>query len=79
MKSTLTIILIFLLFVPASSAFGQYVELGLKLGPNIGFISGDGFTDLIAFWDDFGEETTGIRLGVTAGFFFSISIFEFLP
>ncbi len=78
MKSTFIIVLIFLFFVPAALVFGQYVELGFKLGPNIGFISGDGFTDLIASWDDFGEETTGIRLGVTGGFFFSISISEFL-
>jgi hypothetical protein len=78
MKSTFTAIVVLLLFLPASIVFGQYVELGLKLGPNIGFISGNGLTDLIQGWDDFGDDKTGMRLGVTGGLFFSISIFEFL-
>ena len=78
MKNLLITILAFLLFVPTSLAFSQFVKLGFKIGPNIGFISGDDFAEAVEIADDQGEDVTGMRLGVTAGFFLSIGIFEFL-
>ncbi len=78
MKNLFIAILVILLFVPTSLAFSQFVELGFKIGPNIGFISGEDFSDAIIAIDDQGEDVTRVRLGVTAGFFLSIGVHEFL-
>jgi len=78
MKSLLLIVLFVFLLSLTYPVFSQDVELGFKLGPNIGLITGGGYTEFVEGLDDQAEGSTGMRIGVSAGVFFSIGFFDFL-
>ena len=68
--------LLFILLLLPLMAFGQSHSMGLKIGPNLGWLGGKDFIDALEAADAFGQPGRGVRIGFSVGAFLTLGLIE---